>query len=88
MTMALRNPHPEYEPRSEGETRPEGDWDNEPAGAAHTRPTFKVLKGPENADLVPDRPLNAVRGIVVGIGLSVVLVWLPLAALLYRWLRG
>lgn len=86
--MALRNPHPEYEPRPEGETRPEDDWDIEPAGAAHARPTFEVLTGVENADLVPDRPLDAARGLAVGIGLSVVLVWLPLAALLYRWLRG
>ena len=71
--MALRDPHPEYDDRSDGE---------------HARPTFEVVEGVENADLVPERPLDAARGVVVGVGLSVLLVWLPLAALLYRWLRG
>ena len=74
--MALRDPHPDH------------DLDAQPADAAPQRPTLEVIPGAEHAGLVPERPLDAARGVLVGVGLSVVLVWLPLAALLYRWLRG
>ena len=78
--MALRDPHPEYDPRQ--------DDGAGPSGAPPSRPTLEVIAGAANADLVPERPLDAARGIVVALWLSVVLVWLPLAALLFRWLRG
>ena len=73
--MALRDPRHEHD-------------DAERAGAPPRRPKLEVVPGSENADLVPERPLDAARGIVIGVGLSVVFVGLPLAALLYRWLRG
>ncbi len=72
--MALRDPrydHDAYEPTRD----------------APSRPQLEVITGSERGDLVPERPLGAARGVLVGIGLSVLLVWLPLGALVVRWLR-